>query len=78
LVKIVHINLKKSYLHLTIYDEGSYTYIFSSLPTADVAIIQNHVGHMVSFIEYIALDEDHSDGNITAACGLIGYVQGFQ
>ena len=39
---------------------------------ADVALLQPHVGHMISFIEHIALDEDHSDSNVSACCGLIG------
>jgi len=42
--------------------------------TADVALLQPHVQHMISFIEHIALDEDHSDSNVSACCGLIGYV----
>lgn len=41
-------------------------------PSADVALLQPHVQHMISFIEHIALDEDHSDSNISACCGLIG------
>lgn len=41
-------------------------------PSADVGLLQPHVQHMVSFIEHIALDEDHSDSNISACCGLIG------
>ncbi|XP_052813839.1 importin subunit beta-1-like isoform X2 [Mya arenaria] len=41
-------------------------------PSQEVALLQNHVGHMISFIEHIALDEDHSDSNISASCGLIG------
>ncbi|KAJ8320922.1 LOW QUALITY PROTEIN: hypothetical protein KUTeg_002509 [Tegillarca granosa] len=41
-------------------------------PNADVNLLQPHVGHIISFIELVALDEDHSDDNITAACGLIG------
>lgn len=40
--------------------------------TADVNLIQPHVGHIMSFIEHIALDEDHSDDNISACCGLTG------
>ncbi|VDI39447.1 importin subunit beta-1-like isoform X3 [Mytilus edulis] len=41
-------------------------------PNADVNLIQPHVGHIMSFMEHIALDEDHSDENVAAACGLIG------
>lgn len=41
-------------------------------PNADVNLIQPHVGHIMSFIEHIALDEDHSDDNISACCGLTG------
>lgn len=40
--------------------------------SADVVLLQHNVQHMVSFIEHIALDEDHSDSNISACCGLIG------
>ncbi|ESP02229.1 hypothetical protein LOTGIDRAFT_199879 [Lottia gigantea] len=39
---------------------------------ADVCLLLPHVPHMISFIEHIALDEDKSDGNIAACCGLIG------
>lgn len=38
----------------------------------DVNLLQPHVAHMISFIEHIAQDEDHSDSNIAACCGLIG------
>ncbi|XP_033729110.1 importin subunit beta-1-like isoform X1 [Pecten maximus] len=41
-------------------------------PSADIDLIQGQVGHIISFIEHIALDEDHSDDNIAASCGLIG------
>lgn len=41
-------------------------------PTPDVALLQPHVQHMISFVEHIALDEDHSDSNVSACCGLIG------
>ena len=34
--------------------------------------IANSVPHMISFIEMIALDEDRSDNNVAACCGLIG------
>lgn len=30
------------------------------------------VPHMISFIEIIAIDEDHSDSNVASCCGLIG------
>lgn len=46
----------------------------SLISTADLGLIQPHVAHMISFIEHIALDEDHSDSNIAACCGLIGYI----
>lgn len=41
-------------------------------PNGDINLIQPQVGHIMSFIEHIALDEDHSDENVAAACGLIG------
>ena len=49
-------------------------YSWSCFLLGDLALIQPHVGHMTSFIEHIALDEDHSESNISACCGLIGYV----
>ena len=42
--------------------------------TVDVLLLQPHVGHMIAFIEHIALDEDHSDSCVSASCGLIGQV----
>ncbi|XP_014663042.1 PREDICTED: importin subunit beta-1-like [Priapulus caudatus] len=39
---------------------------------ADVQLVQPHVVHMVNFVESIANDPDHSDGNVAAAAGLIG------
>ncbi|XP_067687628.1 importin subunit beta-1-like isoform X1 [Haliotis asinina] len=40
--------------------------------SSDVNILQPHVAHMISFIEHIAVDEDKTDSNIAACCGLIG------
>jgi len=42
------------------------------VPNPDVTLLQSHVTHMISFIEHIGIDEDHSDSNISACCGLIG------
>ena len=33
-----------------------------------------HVPHIISFIEQIAVDPDHSDAVVGATCGLIGLV----
>ncbi|KAK3747939.1 hypothetical protein RRG08_041776 [Elysia crispata] len=41
-------------------------------PNAEVALVQPHVNHIVSFIEHIAVDDDKSDSNVSACCGLIG------
>ncbi|GFN99778.1 importin subunit beta-1 [Plakobranchus ocellatus] len=41
-------------------------------PNPDVALVQPHVNHIVSFIEHIAVDDDKSDSNVSACCGLIG------
>lgn len=48
--------------------EGSDT----NVSAADLAIISPHVAYMVSFIEHIASDPDHSDNNIASCCGLLG------
>ncbi|XP_076458864.1 importin subunit beta-1-like [Babylonia areolata] len=39
---------------------------------ADVNLLQPHVAHIISFIEHISMDEDKSDSNIAACCGLLG------
>ncbi|XP_013386092.1 importin subunit beta-1 [Lingula anatina] len=41
-------------------------------PNPDVNLVQPHVPHMISFIEHIFQDEDHTDGNIAASSGLVG------
>ncbi|NP_001191603.1 importin beta 1 [Aplysia californica] len=41
-------------------------------PSSDVVLIQPHVNHIVSFIEHISVDDDKSDSNVAACCGLIG------
>ncbi|KAK6961585.1 importin subunit beta-1 [Biomphalaria glabrata] len=41
-------------------------------PNADVVLIQPHVNHIVSFVEHIAVDDDKSESNVAACCGLIG------
>ncbi|MEQ2181299.1 Importin subunit beta-1 [Goodea atripinnis] len=43
---------------------------FSS--TADVMLVQPRVEFILSFIHHIAEDEDHSDGVVANAAGLIG------
>lgn len=40
--------------------------------SSDVNLLQPHVPHIISFIEHISMDEDKSDSNIAACCGLIG------
>ena len=44
------------------------------LISADVNLLQPHVPHILSYIERIANDEDHTDSVIAATCGLLGYV----
>lgn len=41
-------------------------------PSPEVGHIEPHVNHVVSFIEHIAVDDDKSDSNVAACCGLIG------
>ena len=39
---------------------------------ADVMLVQPRVEFILSFIDHIAGDEDHTDGVIACAAGLIG------
>lgn len=56
----------------------SYTGIIQGLkgdgkePSPDVFLVKDHIIFMLTFIEAIALDEDHSDGVIAASSGLLG------
>lgn len=43
-----------------------------STPAADVMLVQPRVEFILSFIHHIAEDEDHSDGVVANAAGLIG------
>lgn len=43
-------------------------------PSPDVMLIEPHIHFIVSFITAVALDPDHSDGNICVCTGLVGYV----
>lgn len=44
----------------------------SALSAADVMLVQPRVEFILSFIHHIAEDEDHSDGVVANAAGLIG------
>ena len=41
---------------------------------SDVQLLLPHVPHMINFITIIARDREKSDGTISAAAGLIGYL----
>ncbi len=43
-------------------------------PSPDVQFILSHVPHIITFITTIARDKEKSDGTISAAAGLIGFV----
>lgn len=43
-----------------------------SVSAADVMLVQPRVEFILSFIHHIAEDEDHSDGVVANAAGLIG------
>lgn len=43
-----------------------------SLTAVNAPLVQPHVPNMIQFVSTIALDQDQSDGNIAACCGLIG------
>ncbi|XP_781574.3 importin subunit beta-1 [Strongylocentrotus purpuratus] len=38
----------------------------------EVKLVFPHVSHMVSFIEHLTADDDHTDSNVAACAGLIG------
>ena len=40
--------------------------------SAAVNVLQTHVPHVMTFIEQIACDDEHSDTVLSAGCGLIG------
>lgn len=35
-------------------------------------VIQPHLLHIINFIEVIATDVDHTESNVSSACGLVG------
>lgn len=41
-------------------------------PSDDINLMKQHIDFIVSFIENIAADEDHSEGTVAASSGLIG------
>ena len=40
--------------------------------TAELVLVQPHILHIITFIEVIAADRDHSESNVSSACGLVG------
>ena len=40
--------------------------------TADLSLVQPHIMHIIAFLEVIATDQDHSESNVSNACGLVG------
>ena len=40
--------------------------------TAELVLLQPHIMHIITFIEVIATDRDHSESNVSSACGLVG------
>ncbi|KAL9958290.1 hypothetical protein ACROYT_G035289 [Oculina patagonica] len=38
----------------------------------DLNLVKPHIVHIVTFIEVIATDQDHSESNVSSACGLVG------
>jgi len=43
-------------------------------PSPDVQLLEPHVLFIVQFITLVAQDTDHSDGNVAASAGLVGWV----
>lgn len=46
--------------------------LFDVVLTADLLLVQPHIMHIITFIEVIATDQDHSESNVSSACGLVG------
>ena len=40
--------------------------------TADLTVLNPHIMHIIQFIELVATDQDHSESNVSSACGLVG------
>jgi len=40
--------------------------------TEELVLVQPHIMHIITFIEVIATDQDHSESNVSSACGLVG------
>ncbi|XP_068752252.1 importin subunit beta-1-like [Montipora capricornis] len=38
----------------------------------DLSLVQPHIMHIIGFIEAISTDQDHSESNVSSACGLVG------
>ncbi|XP_044165026.1 importin subunit beta-1-like [Acropora muricata] len=38
----------------------------------DLSLVQPHIMHIIGFIELISGDQDHSESNVSSACGLVG------
>lgn len=38
----------------------------------ELVLVQPHIMHIITFIEVIATDQDHSESNVSSACGLVG------
>ncbi|XP_020607239.1 importin subunit beta-1-like [Orbicella faveolata] len=41
-------------------------------PSKELVLVQPHIMHIITFIEVIATDQDHSESNVSSACGLVG------
>lgn len=39
---------------------------------ADLTVLNHHIMHIIQFIELVATDQDHSESNVSSACGLVG------
>jgi len=46
--------------------------LFDVVLTAELVLVQPHIMHIITFIEVIATDQDHSESNVSSACGLVG------
>lgn len=38
----------------------------------DLTLVQPHIMHIIAFIELVSGDQDHSESNVSSACGLVG------
>ena len=63
------------YYVLLIVMDGLFSQALSWFCSADVLAVTPHIPFILSFIQIVGEDADHSEGTVAACSGLIGYVR---